>query len=178
MDKNRILVLDTETTGFTKNDEILQLSIIDGKGVIVLNEYFCPQHVHSWESAEQVNHISPAMVADKPGIQEEKNRIENILSTAEVIVGYNLPFDLEMLIQNGITIPPSTKVRYLDLMKPFARIYSEHHAKYPDQFKNQKLITCAKYYNYPKDNWHDSLADARATLYCFWEMVKRKGIEI
>ena len=32
MDMSKVIVLDTETTGLTSDDEILQLSIIDGNG--------------------------------------------------------------------------------------------------------------------------------------------------
>ncbi len=178
MNKSEILVLDTETTGFSKTDEILQLSIINGDGEVVMNEYFRPEHTRSWYYAEKVNHISPAMVEDKPAISERKREIENILHAAKVIVGYNLPFDQGMLIQNGIYIPSAKKVRYVDLMKPFAKTYGEKSEKYPGQFKYQKLITCAKYYGYTEEGWHDSLADTKATLYCFWKMVEDGSIEI
>ena len=40
--KEDILVLDTETTGFGPSAEILQLSIVNGLGEIVMNEYFRP----------------------------------------------------------------------------------------------------------------------------------------
>ncbi len=178
MTNTEILVLDTETTGISKTDEILQLSIINGDGEVVMNEYFRPEHTRSWYYAEKVNHISPAMVEDKPAISERKREIENILHAAKVIVGYNLPFDQGMLIQNGIYIPSAKKVRYVDLMKPFARTYGEKSEKYPGQFKYQKLITCAKYYGYTEEGWHDSLADTKATLYCFWKMVEDGSIEV
>ena len=40
--KEDILVLDTETTGFGPLAEILQLSIVNGLGEVVMNEYFRP----------------------------------------------------------------------------------------------------------------------------------------
>ena len=36
------IVIDTETTGLTPYDEILQLSIIDGNGKTLLNELYRP----------------------------------------------------------------------------------------------------------------------------------------
>ena len=178
MNNNEILVLDTETTGFSKSDEILQLSIINGDGEVVMNEYFRPEHTSSWYYAEKVNHISPAMVEDKPTIRQRKRDIEKILHAAKVIVGYNLPYDQGMLIQCGIYIPSRNKVRYIDLMKPFAKTYGEESERYPGSFKYQKLITCANYYGYAGEGWHDSLADTKATLYCFWKMVEDGSIEI
>ena len=77
--KEDILVLDTETTGFGPSAEILQLSIVNGLGEIVMNEYFRPARATCWPDAEAVNHISPAMVAGKPLISERKLGIEKIL---------------------------------------------------------------------------------------------------
>ena len=48
MDIKKILVLDTETTGFDSKAEILQLSVIDGSGEIRINEYFRPRFISSW----------------------------------------------------------------------------------------------------------------------------------
>lgn len=174
--KEDILVLDTETTGFGPSAEILQLSIVNGLGEIVMNEYFRPARATCWPGAEAVNHISPAMVAGKPFISERKLGIEKILHAAKIISGYNLPYDQKMLIQNGIYIPSRSKVRYLDLMKPFAKTYGEPSTRYPGKYKYQKLITCAKYYGYSEEGWHDSLADTKATLYCFWKMVEDGSI--
>ena len=47
---------------------------------------------------------------------------------------------------------------------------------YYESYKWQKLTTCANYYNY---NWgddtaHDSLADCRATLYCYLQIISNK----
>lgn len=116
------------------------------------------------------------MVAGKPLISERKLGIEKILHAAKIISGYNLPYDQKMLIQNGIYIPSRSKVRYMDLMKPFAKTYGEPSTRYSGKYKYQKLITCAKYYGYSEEGWHDSLADTKATLYCFWKMVEDGSI--
>ena len=41
---SRILVLDTETTGFKADDEVLQVSMVDANGKVLLNQYFRPEH--------------------------------------------------------------------------------------------------------------------------------------
>lgn len=41
MDEGTI-ALDTETTGFKEDDEVLQLSIVDAKGKVLFNQYFKP----------------------------------------------------------------------------------------------------------------------------------------
>lgn len=177
MNKEKIIVLDTETTGFDQAAEILQLSILNGVGDVLMNEYFRPLHTTSWWGAQQVNHISPAMVAGKPSLLERKKEIESLLHNAQLIAGYNLPFDIRMLGQNGIWLPSKGKVRYLDLMRPFSETYGEINTK-TGRYKWQKLITCSQYYGYQEEGWHDSLADTRATLYCLWKMVEDGTIDI
>lgn len=168
----KVLVLDTETTGFGPADEILQLSAMWGTGTIAGNQLLRPSHVDSWEGAMAVNHITPAMVAGKPHLSEIRGRVEAVLSAADVLVGYNLPYDLRMLAQNGVALPPADKVFRVDLMPVFAEIYGEWNSRSQD-YKWQKLITCARYYGYQGGGWHDSLADVRATLFCYKAMLER-----
>lgn len=60
-----IICLDAETTGLNLyDDEILQLSIIDGSGAILFSEYVKPVRHERWTDAEKVNHISPSMVKE------------------------------------------------------------------------------------------------------------------
>ena len=171
MDKDRILALDTETTGVGPNAEILQLSVIDGEGAVRMNQYFRPKKNSSWPEAEKVNHISPAMVSKCPFILDHKEEIQEMLGNAETIVGYNLPFDVQMLLQSGLTLPDPKKTIYIDIMPPFSEKYGERDP-FTGDIRWQKLITCAKHYGYDGEGWHDSLADTKATIYCFWKMIE------
>lgn len=66
-----IICLDTETTGLNHyDDEILQLSIIDGSGSILFSEYVKPVRHECWTDAEKVNHISPSMVYREEYVEE------------------------------------------------------------------------------------------------------------
>lgn len=166
------IALDTETTGFNKDDEVLQLSIIDSKGKVLFNQYFKPKVKTSWESAMAVNHITPESLSDKKHIDHYKKEIEEILKKSKKIVGYNLGFDMTMLAQNGIKLPEAEK--YIDLMIPFSKVYGVR--KSDGGYKWQKLITCAEKYGYEGDGWHDSLADTKATMHCYKEMIKKGDI--
>lgn len=169
---DKILVLDTETTGLDSSAEILQFSAVWGNGDIAMNQYICPKHTNSWPEAMAVNRITPSMVKNEPTMMDLKGKIEDILNNANIIIGYNLPFDLCMLRQNGIDLPPKDYVKYVDLMIPLAKIYGEYNDFFQD-YKWQKLITCAEYYGYEGDGWHDSLVDVRATLFCYKAMLKQ-----
>ena len=76
-------------------------------------------------------------------------------------------FDLSFLKHSNIKIPD---IETLDVKKIFERMKNE---VAPDGVspKWQSLVKCAEYYGY---DWHgaphDSLADARATMFCFRKM--------
>lgn len=172
--KGKIIALDTETTGFLHDDEVLQLSVMDENGKTIFNRYFKPEHKTSWENAMAVNHITPEMLEKEKPISTYKESIEKILKEAKTIVGYNTGFDMTMLAQNGIQIPNEKK--YVDLMGPFAEVYGQKNAE--GKPKWQKLITCAAYYGFSQDGeWHNSQGDTAATMHCYREMKKRGHIQ-
>lgn len=165
--QNNVIVIDTETTGLVAgSDELLQVSIINADNEVLFNSYIRPTYTQAWDSAQAVNGISPEMVADAPTIDDVRKQIQSIFDNANVICGYNTQFDLGFLQAAGITVRDDVSV--VDVMRDFAPIYGEWNSEKQD-FKWQKLIKCAEYFNYDwgTDTAHDSLADCRATLYCW-----------
>ena len=121
--KNKYIIIDTETTGFHPydGDELLQVSIIDTDGNVLFDEYFKPQHRTEWKEAEQVNGISPEMVADRPAISEKISEINAIIENSDTIIGYNTQFDIGFLKANGAIVPDD--IDTIDVMEDFAEIY-------------------------------------------------------
>lgn len=161
-----ILVLDTETTGVCKDrqDEVLQLAIIDGNGKTVWNKLYKPEKITEWSGAMAVNHITPEMVANCPTIRQDMPVINKILAQAKVIVGYNTTFDLDKILKPvGARWTCETE----DVMRVFAPVYGETTSR--GTFKWKKLGVCTQYcgYNWGSDTAHDGLADCRATLHCY-----------
>lgn len=167
-----IIALDTETTGFGPDAEVLQLSIIDEEGHKIMSEYFRPEHTTEWPQAEAVNGISPESVKDRPSIKEKAAEIQEILNKADVIVGYNLGFDLRMLKQSGIKFSEDYP-KCLDIMSAYAEV--KNIVKEDGSLKWHKLKDCAADLGYPAKEWHEATADAKATMYCFRKMM-REGI--
>ena len=160
IDKRKIICLDTETTGFSpREDEILQLSIMNGCGDILFDEYVKPQRKAEWPCAQAVHGISPEMVGNNNSIEMYQEKINQILAGAELCVGYNLSFDLNFLRGAGVCIPEKLKIH--DVMWAFSKITG----------KRRSLSYCAAYYGYSFQA-HDSLEDAKATLHCFFAMNK------
>jgi DNA polymerase-3 subunit epsilon len=156
------IFIDTETTGLSKNgrDELLEVSIINGFGEVLFNQYIKPDNRKSWPRAEEVNGITPEMVKDCKPFSSYLEEVQNIFDEATCVIGYNTEFDMTFLENEGIK---SDKFVF-DVMRDYAA--------YRDPGNHQKwykLTACAKYFDYKWDKGkaHDSLADANATLYCF-----------
>lgn len=170
MQNEKILCLDVETTGLDfENDEIVQLSIINGNGDVLFNEYIKPEHQTEWDAAEAIHGISPQMVRDKKTIREYLSELNALFADADMLVGYNSDyFDLPMLRHAGVNIPED--IPTFDVMHAFSPIYGDWSKRYKT-YKWQKLSTCASFYDYvPEGGYHDSLEDVRATLHCYLAM--------
>jgi len=95
-----IVCFDTETTGTGKEDELIQITLVDGNNKILLDTFVKPYYKQSWEAAEKVNGISPQIVKDAPYPHEIAPFIRDIFEQAQIIVGHNVNFDIRMVEQN------------------------------------------------------------------------------
>lgn len=171
VDREQIICLDVETTGLHPgDDEILQLSIIDGNGEVLFDEYVKPKTHTEWKESQEIHGVSPEMVANCQCIDKHVSRLNEIFAGASLIVGYNSDsFDLSFIRAAGVTVPDG--IRTFDVMLEFAPIYGEWNERLQD-YRWQKLSTCAAYYGYDSNgSFHDSLEDVRATLHCFYAMI-------
>lgn len=165
-DPERVRVIDTETTGLEpEKDRLLQISVLDGNGAVLFDSYVHPYGVDSWPRAQAVNGISPRMVRDSPSIAELRPKVESVLEDAVLVIGYNPYFDLSFLKASGVAVP---RADVCDVMEDYAPIFGEWADWANDGqggWKWQKLVNCAGHYGYTF-HAHDSLEDAKATLYC------------
>ena len=164
-----IIAIDTETTGLNPNeDEIIQFSAVDAQGHALADFQIKPIFHERWDDAEKVNGISPEAVKDCPPLTDRKHEIERILNGADLIIGYGSQFDLDFLASGGIELPDA---EVLDIKRVFESIKDETDEDGISR-KRQSLVNCAAYYGYEWNGKpHDSLADARATMYCFQKMM-------
>ena len=168
--REKVACVDLETTGVNPggNDEILQVSICDGSGNVLLNSYVRPEHRKRWPKAQEVNHITWAMVKDAPSLEELAVPIEEIFSDCELLIGYNiLRFDIPFLSKARINVPRGKQV--YDLMYDCSVLHgrwSEYHVNY----SFVKLESVAKIYGIEYDA-HDSVNDAIATTKLFYALL-------
>ena len=164
----KIVAFDTETTGVDpETDEIIQISIVDGNGLELLNTYVKPDRATAWPEAQRVNGISPQIVANAPSYSAIKRQVESLIRGADLLAGYNLEFDLKLLRMRGISVRRGTLK--FDAMKEFAPVNGVWFAWKRD-WKWAKLGECAAHYGITFVP-HDSLEDAKATLACMKAML-------
>ncbi len=162
------IILDVETTGIRKNDEILQLSIIDLRSNIVFDKYMKPKHVNDWEEAFKIHNISHEMVKNKKHISYYKRDIEKILKKHKLIIGYEVNSDIAFLKRAGIELKSNI---VLDIAYIFSLLFENENII--DRKIRPSLLEASKFYNFDF-NAHDALSDCIATLHCFKSILVEK----
>lgn len=171
-----VVVLDTETTGLTDGDDIIQLAAVNGYGRTVIDSYYRPWK-DSWPEAEAVNGITPEAVSGCGHIESDMARIAGTLRQAHVVVCYNVPFDMGYLAAAGLR----GRYRTFDAMEAFAEVYGERAEWLPPgddglpPYKWQKLTTAARHYGLTWDGKaHGARADADMTLRVLKAMARER----
>lgn len=161
VDPKNTYILDTETTGVDKDsDEVLSLAIVDLNGNELFHDFVRPKRKRSWQEAQSVNHISPAIVRSAQHLDERLEEIAYLLDESALIVGYNIDFDLAMLRNSGL---PIVNHCVYDVMKAFSNKYTSG-----TWTKLQDAASCFGYSFTP----HNALDDAKATAHIFRNMEK------
>ena len=165
--RDMIVCLDVETPGLDPHvDEVLQIALVRGDDEVLLSRHVRPEHHSSWPSAQRTHGVSPSMVAGCPSLVSLKGEIEKVFENVELVVGYNVAFDLSFLRAAGISIG---NVSVFDVMREFAPVVGRWDTD-RQRYSWVPLAYCAKYYGVSL-RAHDALDDARATLACFLAMI-------
>lgn len=172
---DQIACLDVETTGLDpQKDEILQVSICNGSGRMLLNSYVHPATRKRWPNAQKVNHITWSMVKDAPTLLELRDAIERILGNCQLLIGYNIGrFDLTFLRAGQVSVPP---VRIYDLIYDCSVV----HGSWNDYYENYSFVSlknATRIYGIKYDA-HNSAEDVRATTKLFFAFLQSKALFI
>lgn len=172
LDPKRVIILDTETTGLKpQGNEILSLSIINLEGTVLFDELVKPEKRKRWPKATEVNGITPQMVADKKTLKEHAERLREIWSEIDLVVGYNVSFDTDFIYDADLDL--GRYVPEYDVMREFAPIWGKWDDR-REAFRWAKLTQCASYYGIKGFDAHTSLGDAEATRQCFIALLEDK----
>lgn len=93
MQRERVLFFDLELTGVYTHDEIISISIVNGKGDLIMDTLVKPAHTKKWKRTEKIHGITPEMVADAPLLVDLVPRIKEIFANADVLIAYGVSTD-------------------------------------------------------------------------------------
>ena len=91
------VILDTETTGFARYDEVIQLSVVDLNGTVLFDSYFKPK-AKSHPGALKIHKLTDEFLSDKPKFEEKWEEIQEVLAGKTIII-HNELFDRRLLSQ-------------------------------------------------------------------------------
>ncbi len=178
IDLSKVISYDIETTGLSpKDDDIIQLAIVDGYGNELFNHYFKPKHKINVE-AESVNHLDFDKLQQKQPFVNYMNEVQTIFCKADLLLGYNqLDFDNCFLQYNGIDLvyKPSIDVKQMVAEEWKADNVKQkwHHSPY-HRFHLSEAASMTGY-DWGKGQAHDALADAKATAYVYRKLANQNA---
>lgn len=191
--KGGIVTFDTETTGVSpRYDDIIQITIAGQNGEILLSTYVKPQNCKEWKEAEEINHISPLMVADAPTADKVADVVRQIFENADMVVGYNVPFDIRMVeARFGVSFEGKQVLDVLPLFRKYAGEYLEKVEGERDKYRlpsgeqvDLKLSSAVKVvlgereYDEFLGSAHDAEADTLETAKLAKALCEKFGMEL
>lgn len=163
--KDKYIILDTETTGVGRNDVIVHIGIIDLEENVLLDTLIKPTKRKRMNiEATNIHKITMSMLKDSPSFEDILDNFLNITEN-KIILMYNRDFDSRLLSQtiHQDEISCDKKINMLDVMIPysaFVGIWNDYHKDY----KWQKLPGAS----------HSSIGDCKSTLKVIHKMANSK----
>jgi hypothetical protein len=135
------VVVDIETTGLRKSDEIIEVAVIDGYGTILLHKRLCPAIRTMEFEAKEKHGISLAMLEGEPVINDIYSELVSCLSGKRVIA-YNAEFAMRLFQQTCKKFNPDFPyVGWDSAMQQYSQYIGQRMEKSHDNFpyRYQKL---------------------------------------
>ncbi|BEN59706.1 3'-5' exonuclease [Serratia marcescens] len=164
--RENCLILDTETTGLGEDAEIVEVTIIDTDGQVLLNTLVKPRSVIP-ASATAIHGITNEMVATAPSWPHVCRSLYDIISGRKVVI-YNSDFDTRILDQTnddwGITTHfKIERPTFECAMLAYAEFYGQNSER--GGYKWQKLTAAAEQQGVIIEGTpHRALSDCLTTL--------------
>ena len=153
----KTVYLDTETTGVSDDDEIVEITIIDDDGEPLINTLVKPVYHSSWPDAQRVHGIAPIDLRHAPTQSQISDDIRKTVKGKRVVI-YNAPYDSKYLPE----LEDAAEVRCA--MREFA------------DFNKSKWINlgnATKIVGYEWEGAHRALADTKA-LRAVWKFLQKE----
>ena len=154
--------IDTETTGLTRSDEIIEFSIVDHDGTDLYTTLVKPTQAIPRE-ATRIHGITDRMVETAQAWPIQWPHIRAILFD-RLVAAYNVEFDARMMEQSyqKYNLPWRERLELIDVLKLFADFRGEYDS-FRGAYRYFKLSEAGRYFNISLPNAHRSTADALLT---------------
>lgn len=154
--------IDTETTGLTRSDEIIEFSIVDHDGTELYSKLVKPGQLIPKE-ATRIHGITDRMVESAQAWPIQWPQIRSILYN-RLVAAYNVEFDARMMEQSyqKYNLPWRERLEFIDVLKLFADFRGEYDS-FRGSYRYFKLAEAGRYFNITLPNAHRSTADALLT---------------
>ena len=156
--------LDTETTGTGPHDHIVEISVIDHDGTILVNSLVKPTGKIS-PAARAIHGITDELVKGAPRWESVWAQVEAAMTNCAVGI-YNADFDLRMMRQshqrNWLRWTDPEGVEFFCIMKLYAQFYGEWNPRYGN-YRWQSLDQAGRQCGIPLSNSHRAKDDALLT---------------
>ena len=157
------VVLDTETTGMEDDDELVQISVVDHAGEVLVDTTVRPtKTIHPRASA--VHGLTAADLVDAPSMSELFAELQAALQ-GRTVVAYNVAFDRRMLDQTlwRYNLPALPVRGWECAMQRYAQYLGRWNARYRS-FTWVKLTVACGIERIPVTAAHSALGDSLMTL--------------
>ncbi len=151
------VVLDTETTGLSTWDKIVEIAVTDEAGKVLLNTLINPGMLIP-SKVITIHGITNEMVQGHPLFSDIVPQLEEILFGKAVVV-YNVDFDRRFLARSGLNVD---EFNFQCAMLAYAKFFgkwSDHHKGW----RRQSLENACAFCNIRYDTMHRAVADCEAT---------------
>ncbi|AUV95455.1 3'-5' exonuclease (plasmid) [Klebsiella oxytoca] len=169
------VIIDTETTGLKDFDEIIEITIINMRGEILLNSLVKPSRPIP-PDVTKINNITNEMVADAPTWHDVFPAVLKIILKHKWLA-WNSSFDARLMVQTCLksgffdglkphritSIIMAIETRHIDAKAVYDQWYGEFDEKRKN-FKKQSLATAAARHGISTAGAHRALADCLMIL--------------
>lgn len=164
-------VLDTETTGLGKHDEIVQIGIVDQNGKTAMDELIKPT-ISIPPGASRVHGIYDRHVENAPYFKDIYAELSELLKN-QTVIAYNMTFDRRMLKQSG-----AKDGLHINWGKCAMRQYAQYRGQRRKGWRGYKwhrLGNAITQEGLEVKDAHSALGDARMTLALIQKMAEENS---
>ena len=163
-------VLDTETTGLGKQDEIVQIGIVDQNGKTAMDELIKPT-ISIPPGASRVHGIYDRHVENAANFGDIYTALSKLLA-GQIVIAYNMTFDRRMMQQSGAKYGlPEIRMSQHCAMRQYAQ-YRGQRRKGWRGYKWHRLGNAVVQEGLQVVDAHNALGDARMTLALIQKMAE------